>query len=242
VTDHSRITDAPSLYTLGVAYSIAPDKVEAFLAANRKKIERLFTGHGPWEGYNTTRNEAIRFQTTAHTLALIMGGIGSAEENMQRYLTWQGVTSLSKVLGGESGAVDLLGGGAQWISWSPVGDRLEASQGRWGFRIRGEAVRNGAITIKMPQEEGVNLSNGALLIRYRAGTPLKTVITLNGGSRVFENQVFARFDACAAEKEIRIPLPATPGLENVKELVIRFGDTREPVPADLTISGFEFVP
>ena len=37
-------------------------------------------------------------------------------------------------------------------------------------------------------------------------------------------------------------MPATPGLENVKELVIRFGDERAPVPADLTVSGFEFVP
>ncbi len=242
VTDHPRITNAPSLYTLGVAYSIAPDKIEAFLAANRKKIEQLFTDHGPWEGYNTTRNETVQFQTAAHTLALILGGIGSAEENMQRYLTWLGVTSLSKVQGGESGAVDLLGGGTQWISWSPTGDSLEGLHWCGGSRIRGEAVRNGAVTVKLPQAKGVSLSNGALLIRYRAANPLKTVITLNSGPRVFENQIFVRFDVTDAEKEIRIPMPGTPGLENVKELVIRFGDERAPVPVDLTISGFEFVP
>ena len=240
VTDQPRITTAPSLYTLGVAYSIAPDKIEAFLAANRRKIEKLFTDHGPWEGYNTAKGEVIKFQTTAHTLALILGGIGSAEENMQRYLTWQGVTSLSKVQGGESVAADLIGGIAQRISWSPVGDPLNLVNWKSGFRIRGDAVRNGAVTIKMPK--ATSLSNGALLIRYRSAKSLNAVITLAGGPTVFENQIYARFDSSDAEKQIRIPMPATPGLENVKELVIRFGDERAPVPADLTVSGFEFVP
>jgi hypothetical protein len=58
----------------------------------------------------------------------------------------------------------------------------------------------------------------------------------------FQNEIFVRFDTAESEKEIRIPLPATPGLENVAELVIRFGDQRVPVPVDLTLSGFEFVP
>jgi len=84
VTDVPRITDAPSLYTLGTAYEVAPDAVEAFLSNHWKTIRRLFTDHGPWEGYNTDKKEAIEFQTSAHTLALILGGIGSAEENMHR--------------------------------------------------------------------------------------------------------------------------------------------------------------
>ena len=56
------------------------------------------------------------------------------------------------------------------------------------------------------------------------------------------NEIHTRFDVTDAEKEIRIPMPATPGLEKVKELVIRFGDERAPLPADLTINGFDFVP
>jgi hypothetical protein len=239
VTDHLRITDAPSLYTLGVAYEVAPDQIEVLLSKHWKTIRRLFTDHGPWEGFNTTQNKVIEFQTAAHTLALILGGISSAEENMQRYLTWQGVTSLSKVQGGESVAVDLLDG-PQWISWSPVGDSLEGLHWKNGFRLRGDAVRNGAVTVKLPKP--VSLSNGALLIHYRAAKPLNTVVTLAGGPMAFQNEIFVRFDTAESEKEIRIPLPATPGLENVAELVIRFGDQRVPVPVDLTLSGFEFVP
>ena len=240
VTDQARITDAPSLYTLGVAYSIAPDKVEAFLSKHWKTISWLLTDHGPWEGYNTTKDEVIQFQTTAHTLALILGGIGSAEENMQRYLTWLGVTSLSKVQGGESAAFDFLSRRVQWIPWSPTGDSLEALHWQNGGRIRGDAVCNGAVTIKLPK--ATSLSNGALLIRYRAAKPLKAVMTLTGGPTVFQNEIFIRFDVTDSEKIIRIPMHGTLGLENVTELVIRFGDQRAPLPVDLTLSGFEFVP
>ena len=45
-----RITDAASLYTLGAAYTVAPDKIERFLAANWPAVSRLLTEHGPWEG------------------------------------------------------------------------------------------------------------------------------------------------------------------------------------------------
>jgi hypothetical protein len=59
---------------------------------------------------------------------------------------------------------------------------------------------------------------------------------------VFQNEIFTRFDSTDTEREIRIPMPATPGLEDVSELVIRFGDEHIPLPVDLTITGFEFVP
>lgn len=241
VTDASRIMDAPSLYTLGVAYEVSPDAVDEFLSNHWKIIRRLFTDHGPWEGFNTTQNKVIEFQTTAHTLALILGGIGSTEENMQRYLTWQGIPSLAKVQGGESKPFNFLSEGVQWIPWSPAGDSIDALRWRNGFRLRADTVRNGgAVTVKLPKP--VSLSSGALLIRYRAAKPLKTVITLTGGPTVFQNEISARFDQTDAEKEIRVPMPGTPGLESVSELVIRFGNEQQPLPVDLTISAVEFVP
>ena len=53
-----------TLYCLGAAYTIAPQKVEQFLEANWPLISSLITDHGPWEGDNVTRREAIRFQTS----------------------------------------------------------------------------------------------------------------------------------------------------------------------------------
>src|SRR5262249_53675854 len=92
ISPGQRITDAPSLYPLGVTYTIAPAKIEAFLAANWSIIGSLRTDHGPWEGYNTTRREAITFQTATHTLSLAIGLLGTSSENMGRYLESKGLT------------------------------------------------------------------------------------------------------------------------------------------------------
>ena len=86
-----RITDAASLYTLGAAYSVAPDKIEQFLAANWPVVSTLLTEHGPWEGLKGTRQEVIRFQTTAHTLALILGLLGTGSDHMKTYLDSKGL-------------------------------------------------------------------------------------------------------------------------------------------------------
>jgi hypothetical protein len=242
VTDQPRITDAPSLYTLGTAYRIAPESIEKFLGKHRKIIESLFTDHGPWEGYNTTRQKAIEYQTTGHTLALILGGISSAEKNMRRYLAWRDVEAIPRIQRSDPSAIDFLAEPVEWIPWSPTGDQLHAARSENEFLIRAAAVRDGAVTVKLPGDTGANLSDGALLIRYRAATPLEAVMTLAGGPTVFPNEINLRFNAAEAENGIRIPLPQTPGLESVSELVIRVGDRRAPLPVDLVISGFEFEP
>jgi hypothetical protein len=254
VDSSPRITDAPSLYMLGIAYGIAPKSVENFLENNRQLIEGLYTDHGPWEGYNTSQKNAIEFQTTAHTLALILGGIGSADENMQRYLQWKGLPSFSNINGSESLAVDFLSDRAQWIAWSPSGDRLDMSREssetlenggtpeNYGIRVRAEALRDGAITVRLPNDSGINLSNGALQIRYQTAKTLDAVMALTNGPARFQNEIFARFNGADESQEIRIPMPATPGLENLAELVFRFGDQHAPLAVDLIISSFEFIP
>ena len=102
VNRRPRITDTPSLYTLGPAYAIAPAKVEKFLAANWPAVSGLFTDHGPWEGFNVTRQEPIRFQTTAHTLSLALGLLGTGSEQMARYLESKGLTARLDALGGSA--------------------------------------------------------------------------------------------------------------------------------------------
>ena len=91
VTPLPRITSAASLYTLGIAYMVAPDKIEQFLADNWPAVSQLLTDHGPWEGFNLARKEPIRVQTTAHTLSLVLGLLGAGPENMRRYLDSKGL-------------------------------------------------------------------------------------------------------------------------------------------------------
>jgi len=248
VTGHERITDAPSLYTLGVAYTIAPEKIEAFLAANWSVITKLFTNHGPWEGYNTTEQKVIEFQTSAHTMSLILGGIGSGDANMKRYLQFHGLEDKLAAFNRPGGAFNFLDESVKIVSWTSAGDQLVPQRERESFQIRGEQVRTGGITVVVPQKEGISLSNGILKIRYRAADPIeKAVITLKRAPglpikpMVFANEIYTRFDvALGHENTIEIPMPGTPGLENIKELILVYGDDHVGAPVDLTITGFEF--
>ena len=138
--------------------------------------------------------------------------------------------------------LNMLADDVEWIPWSPTRDSLDALRSENGIRISASAVHSGALTVKLSLDGGISLSNGALLIRYRAAKPLEVVMTLEGGPRLFQNEIFTRFDVEDTEQDIRIPMPATPGLEDVTALVIRFGDERDPLPVDLTLTRFEFVP
>jgi len=250
IAEESRITNAPSLYTLGAACQIAPGKIEQFLKTNWPVIASLFTDHGPWEGCDTTAWRAIQYQTTSHTLALILGAIGSAPDNMRRYLEFKGLQDSLRAWYAPGDAVDFLAKETQIISWTRDGSPITFSRGTNSFHIEGRPLRTGAVTLNVPSAEGISLANGELLIRYRASTPVKhAVITLNrvpGGPCVepqFPTQIFVRFNATEnGEGEIHIPLPATPGLARTKGLVITFGKEAEPVTVDLTITALKFVP
>lgn len=249
VASHHRITDAPSLYTLGVSYMIAPEKMEAFLAEHWETFSGLFTDHGPWEGYNTSSNAVIEFQTSAHTLSLVLGGIGSGHENMQRYLAAHDLETKLAEFNKPGAEMNLLKEDVQWLSWTSAGDELVPQRTTDRFQVRGEKVRTGGITIVVLEEKGISLSNGMLEIKYRAADPIEGVITLKRAPglpikpMVFENEIYIRFDvAVGHENTIEIPMPGTPGLVNIKELILVYGDDHVVAPVDLTITGFEFIP
>jgi len=250
ITEQTRITNAPSLYTLGAASQIAPDRIESFLETNWPAISRLFTKHGPWEGFDTERQAIIKHQTTAHTLALILGGIGSAPDNMRRYLEFKGLNDKLLAWYKPGEAVDFLSPGMKIVPWTSDGSPIHFFRNGNSFRIEDRPLKNGRITLTVPQVSGVNLSGGRMIIRYRSSVPIEhAVITLKrveGGPYVpqqFANEIHVRFDATPdGEAEISIPLPATPGLAGTKEMVIAFGRDNEPMPVDLTITALKFVP
>jgi hypothetical protein len=250
VTAEPRITNAPSLYTLGVAFQIAPDKIERFLEMNWPVISGLFTDHGPWEGYDTDCRHAIEYQTTSHTLSLILGVIGSAPDNMRRYLEFKGLRDSLFAWYAPGDAVDFLSKETQITSGTSDGSPISFTREEGAFRVEGPSLRNAAIKMTVPAPEGVNLANGELIIRYRASAPIDhAVVTLNRvagdpyAAPQFPNQVFIRFKATErAEAEIRVPFPATPGLARTKGLVIAFGNDTEPVNVALTINALKFVP
>lgn len=248
VSPRPRVTDAPSLYSLGPAYTINPEAVEQFLAANWATISKLFTDHGPWEGYNVTRKEPVRFQTAAHTLSLALGLLGNASDHMNRYLEARGLTAKLADVYRPGPATDLMAEGGNVFAWAPKGHTLRSERDRAGFRVTGEKVGEVGIALVPGGKGGVNLSGGELTLRYRfAGPAAEGVIALKPPgpvpAGVIATELFTRFaDTGGKEAELRVPLPATPGLAQVKEVVVTLGRGAGERAIDLTITGAGFTP
>jgi hypothetical protein len=223
--------------------------VERFLAANWALVSTLLTGHGPWEGFNT-RREPIRFQTSAHTFALILGLLGTASEDMKRYLDFRaGGDRLEEVF--ETGeAVDLLSGETRVFAWDAPANPIRATWESGAFRIRSDRLANAGIAFVSSRAQGVNLSGRRLALGYRTGVPVKqAIITLKppGGSSVLAGliptEIFTHLkETGQREEEIHVPLPATPGLSRTKEVVITFGPDSKGDPIDLSVTRLKIVP
>jgi len=250
VTDKPLITHAPSLYTLGVAYSIAPEKVEKFLGEHWLMISGLFTSHGPWEGWNTSRNEIIPYQTTVHTLSLILGGINSAQENMHRYLEHRNLLSALEDLYRPGDKVDFLAKSNRVIPWTSDQSRFEFTQKTGFCHFSSHLAGSGGMAFVAPEDRPISLSNGRLILRYRSeGHVLDAHISFKRAkddplsAPTIPVEIFTRFKATKEmEEEMEIALPATPSLHGVKEVSLTFGKSGKQTPLDISITGFEFIP
>jgi hypothetical protein len=248
VSPRPRITDAASLYTLGVAYSIDPVMVEKFLASQWPIISTLLTDHGPWEGYNIARREPIQFQTTAHTLSLILGLIGQSSANMNRYLEAKGLAPKLDAFFEVGPGIDVLTS-TPAFAWTAKGSTLTSGKESESFHVKGDQLSQFGIAFVPESPNGVNLSGGLLTLRYRSkdalepvSIELKPVKPTTDDSGLISRAITARFAATGPnEAEIRIPLPATPGLVPIKEVVI-FYERPTKGPIDVTITHLSVTP
>jgi hypothetical protein len=246
VSPRPRITDAASLYTLGVAYSIAPEKVERFLAANWSSIARLLTDHGPWEGYNVTKHQAIEFQTSAHTLSLILGTLGTGSEHMKRYLDAQGFGGQLAALYPTGAKTDLLDPEHQVFAWADKASKIESTREKGSFRVKSDRYQEVGIAFVSTHPEGVNVSGGRLILRYRSTSPigpvsiaLKPPGSASAAASLIPKEIFTRFNTTnGRDEEIQVPLPAMPGLSQIKEVVITFKRAPDGGPIDLSVTRF----
>ena len=256
VSPNPRITDAPSLYTLGIAYAIAPDGVERLLEAHWDVISKLLTDHGPWEGYNTTKGEVIRFETTVHVLSLLLGALNTASDDMARYLDSKGLSGPFDALYKTGRKRDLLADDTKAIAWTPDKSSVHLTRDAGGLHFQGENVGEAGLTFVLPDEAGASLSGGLLTIRYKLRQPIEsaTIRLDRKDSRLAEAGVIPSdifLDAAwgqtgpassQEERTVQIPLPATPALTGIREvaLVCRVSEKRGPL--DVSFTAFQFVP
>jgi len=250
VSPKPRVTDAASLYTLGVAYDVEPERVEGFLAANWPAISGLLTEHGPWEGYSIARKEPIRFQTTAHTLALALGLLGRASEDMARYLDAKGLSARLEATLRPGPGRDLLAGGAKGFAWAPNGGEIRSTFEGGELRASAASVREFGVAFVLG-EQGANLSGGTLTLRYRSPRaigPATLALKAKGGppadDGLIPQEVQLNLVAAAGREgaELKIPLPATPGLAAIREVVLTHGPDADGRAVDLAITRLAFEP
>ncbi len=225
ITKEERVTDAPSLYTLGVAYQIDPDAVDAFLAANWSTIETLLTDHGPWEGFKTTTQSPIEFQTAAHTLSLILGFVGTSHENMKRYLDSKGLHGGGHRRHGAPDSVDLLSDACHVFTGGPDGMAPVVTTESGEVQITGIG-KSAWVGFVSKSSDGLDLSGGCFSLRYWSEHALpqcRIELKLVQGLAGAVNKVAVNLPATGPEgRLVEIPLPETPGINGVGEVVFVF--------------------
>ncbi|MCE5266885.1 MAG: hypothetical protein LLG00_03250 [Planctomycetaceae bacterium] len=255
VSPTPRVTDAPSLYTLGVAYAVAPDKIEGLLDANWKVISQLLTDHGPWEGYNTSTREAIRFQTSAHVLALILGALNAAADNMAAYLDSKGLQGTFDAFYRTGPEIDILAE-TKPIAWTPDQSVVHLSRNAEGLHLEGDSVGQAGVTFVSPAQQPMNLSGGVLTIGWKVRRVTEKVslrINLttavgNGAARIpseiylREGDIGGRAGQEGRIQTAEIPLPAGPGLSQMREIAIVYSSSEARVPLDLSFTTLRFAP
>lgn len=248
VTDSPLDTQAPSLYSLGVAYGIAPEQVDGFLRSEWARISSLFTDHGPWEGWNTANDAAIPYQTTAHTLSLILGGINTAHENMRRYLDATNLSGQLEALYTPGQRIDFLAAENRIIPWTAHEDPVAFSRDEGTSRFASSFTGSGGLAFVLPEGRTASLSNGTLSIRFGSETEIEDAVL--AFKRATDDslpppaipiEIFARFPK-TVDGTIEVVLPATPALQGLSEVSLTFRGHEQPVPVNLAIRAFDFVP
>ena len=248
VTDYPLDTQAPSLYSLGVAYGIAPEEVDGFLRTEWARISSLFTDHGPWEGWNTATDEVIPYQTTAHTLSLILGGINTAHANMRRYLDAMNLSGQLEALYAPGQRVDFLSDETRINPWTAHEDPIAFSRNAGAARFASNITGSGGLAFVLPAGRAVSLSNGRLSLRFGSETGVEDAVL--AFKRATDDalpppaipiEIFARLPKTEAGT-IEVVLPATPALQGISEVTLTFRSDEQPTAVDLAIRAFDFVP
>ena len=102
-----------------------------------------------------------------------------------------------------------------------------------GWKLAPALAAGCTVVIKPSEFTSASLLEFMKLVVEEAGVPPGVIPT----------EIFTRFaDTGGKEEEVRVPLPATPGLAAVKEVVLTLGAGAEERAIDLTVTQLRFAP
>jgi len=167
---------------------------------------------------------------------------------MDRYLEAHGLHGPLEALYAPGHRVDLLAEGNGVTPWTSDGSPLELSREPGVVRFSSSLGGAGGMTFGVPGLGTVSLSNGRLLIRYRSETAVgDAFIAFKRGEDdplpppAIPVEIFLRLHQ-TQEDQIEIALPATPALSGIEEVSLVLRSMGTPMPVDLSLLAFEFIP
>jgi hypothetical protein len=125
--------------------------------------------------------------------------------------------------------VDVLAEGLQVFAWSDQKAGVKSNREKSVFFVKGDRVARLGVAFITPRPEGLNLSGGVMTIGYRSTQALDgATITFKPANpnssdvpALITKELLTRLSVTAAStSELSVMLPATPGLKNIKEVVI----------------------
>jgi hypothetical protein len=169
---------------------------------------------------------------------------------MERYLAAAGLAAALDRVFVVGPPADLLSGATQVFAWHAGQSDLRTTRAAESFRVLGDRVANLGVAFVWNRPEGVNLSGGLLRLRYRSAIPLGPVVLdlkpagpTPKATGIIPTQILTNLaETGDRQKELRFPLPATPGLARIKEVVLSLGPEPSGRPIDLTITRLDSTP
>jgi hypothetical protein len=180
----------------------------------------------------------------------VLGFIGTGSEHMKRYLDSKNLSHRLMESYPQGDAVDLLADDMQVFAWSDQNAGVKSNREKGVFFVKRDRTTRLGIAFVTPRPEGLNLSGGEMTIGYRSTQPLDlAIITFkpanpnsSNNPALIAEQLFTRLSVAAASpSELSIILPATPGLTNIKEVVLMH-EPKTAQPVDLVIERFTVNP
>lgn len=235
-----------TLYALGAAYMVSPEKVGNFLREIFIRQPGLVTTSGYLEGYNHATSSLIQEKVSANQLSFLLGIIGQGPQNTVRYFTDRGrLDRLNTLFNyGSASNANLL------IESASI---VQDSDYRYWYidsATRHMVIRNSWFwdySFSFYQNNR-NIAGKTLRVRYKSKTPnLKLqflFMNRSSSGQTFTAQSTPYYNVSGSdttEKEILISLANTPMMSSIDRIAMFFDITPENTPVDFELTGFDLI-